>query len=344
MGKHIERIERRTLLKSLAATPVLLSPLAAGCANHGSSTSAGTLNIGQISDSVAFFPLFVAEEKGYFKDEGIKLGERPRLGTGAKVAAALKSGSIDLGGGVLTDAFNLQKTGGAGGTKVTTSLVTEYYVDIVIGKKVRAPGDTAGLESRVKALVGKKIGITGPGSGTEALVTYLFERIGKNAKKEATLVNLGSAATSAIGALKSGRVDALSFFQPIGQQVEADGSGRILISPARGDVADMMGALHGVVFTTGKLLKKKKDEVDSFQNAIKRAQQDVQGDPDKVRELLEKYLKDTSAKALDALVPMLRREMPQSPEVEKRPYDTARKFHLESKLVAKAPTFSEIKG
>lgn len=109
MGNHIER---RTLLKSLAATPVLLSPLAAGCADHGSSTSAGTLNIGQISDSVAFFPLFVAEEKGYFKDEGIKLGDRPRLGTGAKVAAALKSGSIDLGAGVLTDAFNLEKTGG----------------------------------------------------------------------------------------------------------------------------------------------------------------------------------------------------------------------------------------
>ncbi|NLU76484.1 ABC transporter substrate-binding protein [Streptomyces sp. HNM0575] len=342
MSKHIER---RTLLKSFAATPVLLSPLAAGCAKHGSSTSAGTLNIGQISDSVAFFPLFVAEEKGYFKDEGIKLGERPRLGTGAKVAAALKSGSIDLGAGVLTDAFNLAESAGSGGTRVLSSLVTEYYVDIVVGKSLKsAPGDTASLESRTKALVGRKIGITGPGSGTEALVTYLFDRIGKNAKTDATLVNLGSAATSALGALKSGRVDALSFFQPIGQQAEADRSGRILISPARGDVADMMGALHGVVFSTQKLLTKKKDESHGFQNAIKRAQQDVQGDPDKVREMLQKYLKGTDEKALNALVPILRREMPQSPAVEKRPYDTARRFHLESKLVDKAPKFSEIKA
>ncbi|MCH6159442.1 ABC transporter substrate-binding protein [Streptomyces marispadix] len=341
MGKHIER---RTLLKSLAATPVLLSPLAAGCAQHGSSTSAGTLNVGQISNSVAFFPLFVAEEKGYFKDEGLKLGERPRLGTGAKVAAALKSGSIDLGGGVLTDAFNLAKSSEPGGTKVLSSLVTEYYVDIVVGKSLKAPSEAASVESRVKALVGKKIGITGPGSGTEALVNYLFDRIGKKAKTDATLVNLGSAATSAIGALKSGRVDALSFFQPIGQQAEADGSGRILISPARGDVADMMGALHGVVFSTQKLLKKKQKETDAFQNAIKRAQQDVQGDPDKVRELLEKYLKDTSPKALNALVPMLRREMPQSPTVEKRPYETARRFHQESKLVDKAPSFADMKA
>ncbi|OEU89316.1 nitrate ABC transporter substrate-binding protein [Streptomyces abyssalis] len=341
MAMHIER---RALLKSFAAAPVLLSPLAAGCAKHGaSSTKAGTLNIGQISNSVAFFPLFVAEEKGYFKDEGIKLGDRPRLGTGAKVAAALKSGSIDLGAGVLTDAFNLAESE-SGTTRVVSSLVTEYYVDIVVGKDFGGPAAKASLEARTKALVGRKIGITGPGSGTEALVDHLFEGIGKKAKTDATLVNLGSAATSAIGALKSGRVDALSFFQPIGQQAEADGSGRILISPARGDVTDMTGALHGVVFSTQKLLQKKAKEVKGFQSAIKRAQQDVQGDPQKVRELLEKYLKDTDPKALDALVPILRREMPQTPAVEREPYETARRFHLESGLVEKAPEFGDIKA
>ncbi|WP_314173136.1 ABC transporter substrate-binding protein [Streptomyces winkii] len=339
MGMHIER---RTLLKSFAAAPVLLSPLAAGCAKHGSTTKAGTLNIGQISNSVAFFPLFIAEEKGYFKDEGIKLGDRPRLGTGAKVAAALKSGSIDLGAGVLTDAFNLAQSSEPGATRVLSSLVTEYYVDIVVGKTFDGPDESASLEQRTKALVGKKIGITGPGSGTEALVTFLFDGVGKKAKTDATLVNLGSAATSAIGALKSGRVDALSFFQPIGQQAEADGSGRILISPARGDVKEMTGALHGVVFSTQKLLKKKSEEADGFQRAIKRAQQDVQGDPGKLRELLEKYLKDTDPKALDALVPILRREMPRSPAVQRTPYETARRFHQKSGLVKKAPDFGDI--
>jgi NitT/TauT family transport system substrate-binding protein len=339
MNSHIER---RALLKSFAAAPVLLSPLAAGCAEHGSTTKAGTLSIGQISNSVAFFPLFIAEEKGYFKDEGIKLGDRPRLGTGAKVAAALKSGSIDLGAGVLTDAFNLAQNDP--GARVLSSLVTEYYVDIVVGKSFDGPDAGAPLEERTRSLVGKKIGITGPGSGTEALIGHLFDGIGKKAKTDATLVNLGSAATSALGALKSGRVDALSFFQPIGQQAEADGAGRILISPAAGHVPDMKGALHGVVFSTQKLLKKKAKEAEGFQSAMKRAQADVQGDPDKVRELLEKYLKDTDAKALDALVPILRKEMPESPSVERGPYETARRFHQASGLVKDAPKFAEIKA
>lgn len=338
MNTHIER---RTLLKSLAATSVLLTPVAAGCAKQQSTTKAGTLNIGQISNSVAFFPLFVAEEKGYFKDESIKLGDRPRLGTGAKVAAALKSGSIDLGAGVLTDAFNLAQSDPS--ARVLSSLVTEYYVDIVAGKSLDV-SDGASLEERTKALVGKKIGITGPGSGTEALIAHLFDGIGRKAKTDATLVNLGSAATSAIGALKSGRVDALSFFQPIGQQAEADGAGRILISPAAGDVPDMKGALHGVVFSTDELLKKKSDEVAGFQSAMKRAQADIHGDEDKVRELLEKYLKDTDSKALDALVPILRKEMPESPAVERGPYETARRFHRSSGLVETAPKFGEIKA
>ncbi|MBO0875816.1 MAG: ABC transporter substrate-binding protein, partial [Pseudonocardia sp.] len=225
--------DRRSLLKALVATPLLL----AGCATRHSTTPPGVLNVGQISDSVAFLPLFIAENRGYFAAEGVHLGERPRLGTGAKVAAALKSGSIDLGGGVITDAFNLAKIDD--GTKIVTALVTEYYVDIVVPPSF---GEPTVLADKVGALEGKRIGITGPGSGTEALVNYLFASIGRNAATDSTLVNLGSAATSAIGALKAGRVDALAFFQPIAQQAAAAGAGKTFISPARGDVPTLRGA------------------------------------------------------------------------------------------------------
>jgi NitT/TauT family transport system substrate-binding protein len=139
--------DRRTLLKAFAATPLLL----AGCATRHSTTPQGVLNVGQISNSVAFLPLFIAEHKGYFAAEGVQLGERPRLGTGAKVAAALKGGSIDLGAGVITDAFNLAKIDD--GTRIVTSLVTEYYVDVVVPPSFEEP-DT--LEDRIAALVGKR--------------------------------------------------------------------------------------------------------------------------------------------------------------------------------------------
>jgi NitT/TauT family transport system substrate-binding protein len=325
--------DRRTVLKGLAVTPLLL----AGCATRYSTTPPGVLNVGQISNSVAFFPLFVAEHKGYFAAEGVRLGERPRLGTGAKVAAALKGGSIDLGAGVNTDAFNQAKIDD--GTRIVTSLVTEYYVDIVVPPSFEEP---ATLEDKIAALVGKRIGITGPGSGTEALVNYLFTSTGRNAAVDATLVNLGGAATAAIGALQADRVDALAFFQPIAQQAEAANVGRTFISPVRGDVPSLRGALHGVVFSTRKLLDRKPAELAAFNRAIASALADIHGDTGHVRDLLGQYLEKTDAAALDALVPILGREIPQTPRLERTSYDTARAFHLDSGLVKKAPTYEEV--
>ena len=124
----------RRLWRSFAAAAMVLSlgVSATACASGGAGgggESADVLNVGQISDSISFFPLYVAEENGYFDDEGVTLGERPRLGTGAKLGAALTSGSIDVAAGVITDAFNLHENND--NTRITGSLVTEYYVDII---------------------------------------------------------------------------------------------------------------------------------------------------------------------------------------------------------------------
>lgn len=330
---------RRTILKGLVAAPALL---AIGCAQRESTTPAGVLNIGQTSNSIGFFPLFVAELQGYFTDEGITLGERPRLGTGAKTAAAVKSGSVDIGAGVITDAFNLAKIDD--GTRIVTSLTTEFYIDVVVPTSFRGPDDGASLESKAKALVGRNIGITGPASGTEALVKHLFSMVGRNAATDATLVNLGSAATAAVGALKSGRVDVLAYFQPIAQQIEAAGIGRTYISPARGDVPGLRRVLHGVMFSTRKLLDRKKEELAGFQRAMGRALTDIHGDAEQARALLGEYLKGTAPKALDALMPILLKEIPTTPEVDERGYQNALTFHVDSGLVRqeKAPAYVDV--
>src|ERR671933_2970577 len=86
------RVSRYKLLPLLASL-LLVSLGIAGCgeapgtSNTGSSSSGGAmkLNVGQISDSIAFFPFYVAERRGDFKDEGVTLGDRPRLGTGGKL-------------------------------------------------------------------------------------------------------------------------------------------------------------------------------------------------------------------------------------------------------------------
>ena len=50
----------------------------------------------------------------------------------------------------------------------------------------------------------------------------------------------------------------------------------------------------------------------------------------------------TDAKAVDALAPILRDEIAETPDVQRAAYDTARTFHLDSGLVRKAPTYEEV--
>ncbi|WP_412515367.1 ABC transporter substrate-binding protein [Actinomadura madurae] len=330
----------RAPVRRLTAALLALVLVATGCAKRTSTTPPGVLNVGQISNSIAFFPLYVAEQKHYFEQEGVRLGDRPRLGTGAKVAAALKSGGIDVGAGVLTDALNLRRIDN--GTRLVGDLVDRYYVDVIVSPDFPGAPASAPLDDRIRALRGKKIGITGPGSGTEALITYLFQRVGMRSDRDAELVNLGAKATSAIGALKTGRVDALSFFQPIAQQAKAAGAGSLYISPVRGDIPGFQNTTHGVVFTTQRLIDKKRKEIAAFQRALARAQRDIHDHPEEIPALLAGYLKGTDPKALAELPPIIRREIPPQIGFTRASFDSAIQFHRSTGLVKRLPTYEEV--
>lgn len=334
-------IRRRLGVVTLLCT---LLVAASACADRSSGGSGGgddmTLNVGQISNSVAFFPLHVAEEEGFFEDEGLTLGERPRLGTGAKLSAALLGGSIDVAAGVMTDPLSLATT--AREPKLVANLVNEYYVDVIVGNDFAGAPADADLNTKIEALKGKKIGITGPGSGTEALIVYLFDQVGLDPATDAELVNLGAQASSAIGALKSGQVDALSFFQPIGQAVEAQDVGSIYISPTRGDIPAMAGQTHGVAFTTTQVLENKRAAIEAFTRAIGKAEALIHDDPAKSKELFVAYQDALDPATVDALMPVLEAEVPTEPTFTEEGYQKAADFHTSSGLLEDAPSFEEI--
>jgi NitT/TauT family transport system substrate-binding protein len=301
-----------------------------------------TLKVGQISNSIAFFPLYVADKEGFFKAQKLDIGPRPLLGTGAKVAAALSAGSLEVGCGVITDAFNLAKVDPT--TKVIGSLVNSNYIDLIASKKLEEEThvtSSSPLADRINALRGKKIGITGPASGTEALMTYLFKLAGLNVKKDAVLVNLGSDNTAVLGALSTGRVDALSFFAPIGQAVEAKGLGDILISPNRGDLPGLTGQLEGIFYTRQSVIDAKKPAIEAFIRAIAQAKTYILNNPAKALVLLNNYLQlgqdvaQATWKALQAI-------MGQGPEVSEQAYNTAVRFHEQAGLITTAPAYNSL--
>jgi hypothetical protein len=75
---------------------------------------------------------------------------------------------------------------------------------------------------------------------------------------------------------------------------------------------------------------------------MQRALTDIHDDPEQARALLGEYLKNSNPKALDALMPILVKEVPAAPTVEEKAYQTAVKFHLDSGLVRKAPEYGNV--
>ncbi|WP_329268559.1 ABC transporter substrate-binding protein [Streptomyces sp. NBC_01451] len=332
-------MNRRQLVKGVLATGVV-TLTGAGCTDAGA-TKTGRLSIGQVSTSIAFFPMFVATEKGYFEKEGVTFDEPAVLGNGSKVAAALKSGSIELGGGVMTDVLKLSQTGD--NLSLVADMVDTYYIDIITGTKFGGAAVDASLDERIESLKGRKIGITGPGSGTEALVIHLFKKVGLDPKKDAELVNLGSEPTAAIGALKGGQVDALSFAQPLAQQAEGDGIGITYISPCRGDVPGLQHVSHGVMFTTASVMKKKAEEIAAFQRALVRARKDIHGgDSAEIKKLLAGYRSGMPDSALEALLPLLKEEIRTTNGFPRTSFDAAVAFHKASGLITKDPDYDAL--
>jgi NitT/TauT family transport system substrate-binding protein len=153
------------------------------------------------------------------------------------------------------------------------------------------------------------------------------------------LVNLGSDNTAALAALRAGRVDALSFFSPVGQAAELQGIGDILISPIRGDIPAMQGQLHGVFYTLQSVINTKPKAVAAFIRAVGLAEAYIHDNPGKAQIMLEKYLhmnQQIASAVLTATGPALA----QSPQIDQQAYNIAAQFHVQAGLISTAPAYS----
>ncbi|TCM42485.1 ABC transporter substrate-binding protein [Kribbella sp. VKM Ac-2568] len=334
----------------LAGLVGLLLALTAACQKTPDAKEAGTdgaaddmtLRVVQSSSSVAFFPLFVASEERYYAKEGLKVDKPVIVGGDSKVAAALAGGSADIGGGVATTAFLLAD--GKRDPRIVANLVNSYYVDVIVGKQFQQPGEGASLEDKIKALKGARVGIPAPSGGGVALLQFLFNKVGLDVKKDVTLVNLGASNAGALGALKTDRVNVLIFFQPVSQEVEAQKAGSIYISPTRGDVPDMSAQPHGLALSTGDILKRKPAAMSAFVRAIAQAEKLIHDDPQKTRQLFQKYQSSLDPKTVAAMLPVLQAEIPTAPVMTEDGYAKAVKFHQVAGLAKNPPEFATITG
>src|SRR2546430_5897259 len=152
-----------------------------------------TVKIGT-TPSFVFLPLYVAEQLGYFKAEGIT-AQFVDFEGGAEVTTAMVGGSIDAGGTMVERPLILAEKGF--GAKNLVALENRNPLHVVL--RANHPA------KEVKDLKGSRLGITGAGSGTDLSLRALLKDAGLEPDRDVAIIAIGGV-SSAHPALNAGQV------------------------------------------------------------------------------------------------------------------------------------------
>jgi NitT/TauT family transport system substrate-binding protein len=285
------RATRRAVLVAAAATVVFPALVSAQALEKKKVTIAvGGKNL------LYYLPLTVAEQKGYFKDEGLEI-EIVDFAGGARALQAVVGGSADVVSGAFEHNINMQ----AKGQPMRAFVLQGRAPQIVLAVSTK----TMPNYKAVADLKGKKIGVTAPGSSTNIMANYV---LAKNGLKPADVSFVGvGASQGAVAALRAGQIDAISNLDPV-MTILARGNDIKIISDTR-DVAEADQVFGGpmpaaTLYAPVAFIEKNPNTVQALTNAIVRANKWIQqaGPSDIVKTVPESYLLGDRAIYIDAFL------------------------------------------
>lgn len=261
----------------------LLTTMLAACGDNpspGNPTPAtGTITkvrIGYVPVMI-FAPIYVANERGYFKEEGIELDPQPVQG-GSDSVVQLAAGNFDAAvGGAGAGLFNAIQRG------IKFTIVAPMHSEkppitspLVISAK------RADEFKSVKDLKGKKVSINATGAATEYWLGQAMEKNGMSINDiEVTTVAFGQVPA----ALESRSIDAAILGEPLATINEDNGTVKVLAE-------DFIDGFYSTYLYMGEPLLKQKPEVArGFMRAYLRACRDLQGNwmSDEIAGYINKY-------------------------------------------------------
>lgn len=222
---------------ALAASLVAVT-LLAGCSAAGSGKpDAGVspkVSIGIGGQTLlTYLPTTLAEELGYYEDEGLDVDLQDLQG-GSKALTALMGGSVQISSGYYEHTIQMQ----AKNQDIKSFVQMGKSPGIAL---VVAPGQEGKITS-IKDLKGKSVGVTAPGSSTDMLVRFLLAKEGMQ-PTDVSVVAMG-AGSSAVAAMSTGQVVAGVMLEPdIDVLAEKTGSSTTTIADTR--TPDGLKAVYG---------------------------------------------------------------------------------------------------
>ncbi len=243
-----------------------------------------------------YLPLTIAEQRGYFKAEGLDVTIVDFAG-GAQALRAVVGGSADVVSGAFEHTINMQ----AKGQRLRAFVLQGRAPQIVLGLN---PKTMAGYKTAAD-LKGRKIGVTAPGSSTNVMVNFFLAKAGLK-PSDVSIIGVG-AGQGAVAAMRAGQIDALSNLDPVVTMLQRSGDLKVLSDTRMLAEADKVfgGPMPaGCLYAPQAFIDKHPATVQALANAIVRADKWIQaaGPGDIIKAVPEGYLLGDRAVYIDAFL------------------------------------------
>jgi NitT/TauT family transport system substrate-binding protein len=207
------RIDVKTAKRALVSCCFALALYAATDLAVAKELESRDITLGVGGKSLLYYlPLTIAEQRGYFKEEGLNITINDFAG-GSQALQALIGGSVEVVTGGYEHTLNMQVKG----QDIRAVIELARNATVLAVRKSKA-----GVIKSIADLRGTKIGVTAPGSSTYFFVVYLLSKAGLK-PADVSFVGVGGGA-GAVAGMVTGELDALSNLDPVISRLESDGA------------------------------------------------------------------------------------------------------------------------
>lgn len=247
--------------KAILITLMLLLLVVAGCASEKKENTAQkqgqlqNITIGLMPD-VDSIPFIIAQEKGYFKEEGITVTLKP-FKSAMERDSALQSGNLD---GAISDIL-AEAFAKAGGFDTVITALTNGSYKLVVNKSEAA--------TSVQELTGKDVAIS-----KNTIIEYVTDQIAAQGGLAATAMNktVIPQIPARLEMLQNNKISAATLPDPLATVAVKNG-GKVISS------SEQLGINPGVMLFTRKSVNEKEKEIQAVYRAYNKAVDYLEREP-----------------------------------------------------------------
>ncbi len=280
----------KKILTLFAAGLFALLPLSACGKSEGGIT---TLRINEVTHSIFYAPMYLADSLGYFEEEGIKI-ELTNGGGADNVMSAVLSGDTDIGFCGPEAALYVQ-LGGAGDLPTVFGQLTKRDGSFLVSRKEEPNFKWTDLKGK-EILAGRRGGVPA--------MTFEYVLKENGFTQEDINLNCDVSFNNMTAAFLEGTAEYCTIFEPTASEVQAEGKGYIVAA-----VGDASGEVPYTSFIAKRSwLDHNQDIAKGFLRAIMKAIDfATKTDADEVATYLYKQFPDTSYASITTSVTSYKR-------------------------------------